>query len=345
MNDKCTILAKNASITNFAGKSLAATLYDLPVTIALTGSLGAGKTTFLQGCASALGINDNLTSPTYPLEQRYAATRPMRTEFLHLDLYRLTPQQSKELLCASDDFPGIRCIEWSERIGLEQLLRSGSVIHVDLQEGAQIEERTVTVTFHDAKLLTDEQIAQWRRDAMLPDHIIDHCEAVASFSGQLAEKLISRGHIVRKKLLTDAARIHDLLRFLDFHHGGHPDGVRHSPAQERHWDSFRTRFPGMRHEAACAQLLRDHGCPALALVVEPHGLHSPPSSRHTIEQKILFYADKRVMLDMVVTLEERFADFAKRYGNGTMSDEAKRWMEETRDVERELFPEGIPLSS
>ena len=55
-------MARNTSETQFCGASLAASLYDLPVTIALTGDLGTGKTTFLQGFASALGISKSTLS-------------------------------------------------------------------------------------------------------------------------------------------------------------------------------------------------------------------------------------------------------------------------------------------
>ena len=87
--------------------------------------------------------------------------------------------------------------------------------------------------------------------------------------------------------------------------------------------------------------MEERGYGELSAVVAPHGFHDT-SPRVTIEQKLLFYADKRVMIDRVVSLEERFADFARRYGNGRMSDEARAWYEEVRKVECDLFVADPP---
>jgi hypothetical protein len=75
-----------------------------------------------------------------------------------------------------------------------------------------------------------------------------------------------------------------------------------------------------------------------------HGLHSldEPGAIHTTEQKLLFYADKRIKFAEVVSLDERFDDFALRYGKGSESERAKRWREQTRSMEKELFGKSVP---
>ena len=333
MYDKCTVLAKSAQETQKTGASLARTLYGSTVTVALTGELGAGKTTFLQGFARALGIRDPLTSPTYALEQRYETPRG---QFLHLDLYRLTQAQAEDLLRSSANFSGIRCIEWSERIGIPHLLKNGPLIGISVQERS-MHDRQIVCNFHDASLPTDDEIERWRKESRLPVHIIHHCDAVAAFAVTLADRLIGDGQFIRKDALRRAAQVHDLFRFLDFRPGGHPMND-HSPDAQSAWDAVRSRYPAMHHEQACAEFLREQGFGVLAQIVAVHGLSDPPPDHATIEQKLLFYADKRVLLDRVVTLEERFADFAKRYGKGEVSDEAKRWYAMTKRVEEELFP-------
>ena len=338
MNDKCTTTATSASGTRKTGASLARTLEDCPLTVALTGDLGSGKTTFLQGFAQALGVREPLVSPTYALEQRYAS---LRGPFLHLDLYRLSDVQAQELLRGSDDCTGIRCIEWSERISIERLICSGPVIHIHIEDVGR-EKRMMHCDFLDAPLPTDEQIVQWRKDVMLPPHIIDHCDAVAALCDDFADALLRSGRIVRPLALQSAAQVHDLLRFLDFRTGGHPEND-HTPEMHTTWDAFRSRYLGLHHEQACAEFLRERGYSVIAAMVSVHGLIHPPGPGATIEQQILFYADKRVLLDRVVTLEERFADFAERYGKGVVSDEAKRWYAMTRMVETELFPDGPPV--
>ncbi len=337
MYDSSIVLASDSASTRLAGASLAASLYDRTATVLLRGELGAGKTTFLQGFLAALGVPGHVISPTYALEQRYATATG---QVLHLDLYRLLPEQAAALVDTSNDEQMLRCIEWSERLDGSGVLSGLPVITVSLSERDR--GRAIACGFDDARLPTDNEIAQWRSDALLPAHVVDHCEAVADLCGRLAHELLGRGIIVRPKTIRAAARLHDLLRFIDFRPGASPEGFRDSPEQLVRWSEWTGRFPGMRHEAACAAFLHEQGYPALGTIVETHGLRLGANARTTIEQKLLYYADKRVMLDQIVTLDERFADFAQRYGDGRQSDQAKLWHDEARTIERELFPAGAP---
>lgn len=83
-------------------------------TLALHGNLGVGKTTFVQGLAQGLGIQDSVTSPTFNILTLHRG----RTNLLHLDAYRLeTAQQVEDLLLA--DFmisPWCMAVEWPEKI-------------------------------------------------------------------------------------------------------------------------------------------------------------------------------------------------------------------------------------
>ena len=97
----------------------------------------------------------------------------------------------------------------------------------------------------------------------------------------------------------------------------------------------------IRHEAACAAFLVERGFSALADVVRVHGLTLPSPERTTIEQKILFYADKRMNCTTFVSLDERFEDFRKRYGQVQESDHARMWYLEAKNIEEQLFPSGI----
>lgn len=83
-------------------------------TLALSGNLGVGKTTFVQGLAEAFGIRERVTSPTFTLYNLHRGNRTL----VHLDAYRLdTPDQVEDLLL--EDFlvtPYCLAIEWPERI-------------------------------------------------------------------------------------------------------------------------------------------------------------------------------------------------------------------------------------
>lgn len=99
-------------------------------TLALSGDLGVGKTTFVQGLAAAFGIHERVTSPTFTL---YNVHRGNRT-LVHLDAYRLeSPDQVEDLLL--EDFlvaPYCLAVEWPERIA--DWLPPGTItlkLHID----------------------------------------------------------------------------------------------------------------------------------------------------------------------------------------------------------------------
>ena len=90
--------------------------------IALSGDLGAGKTTFTQGLARGLGITTPVTSPTFTLVAEYDARAGMR--LIHMDSYRLGDLPADAALEAEtfgfedllDDPAAVLVIEWAERL-------------------------------------------------------------------------------------------------------------------------------------------------------------------------------------------------------------------------------------
>lgn len=90
--------------------------------LALSGDLGAGKTTFVQGVATGLGVHSRVTSPTFVLVNDYAAGRDLH--LVHVDTYRLGDRAGDALDEAAtfglddflDDAAAIVAIEWAERI-------------------------------------------------------------------------------------------------------------------------------------------------------------------------------------------------------------------------------------
>ena len=85
-----------------------------PCLILLEGDLGAGKTTFIQYLALALGIEEKVNSPTFTKIHEYIGTNNDLTIY-HLDLYREIPSidELEEIL---QDETGIVCIEWANRL-------------------------------------------------------------------------------------------------------------------------------------------------------------------------------------------------------------------------------------
>jgi tRNA threonylcarbamoyladenosine biosynthesis protein TsaE len=85
-----------------------------PLVIAISGELGAGKTTLAQAICRGAGVSDFVTSPTFALVQRYDGARG---PVYHIDLYRL--ESARELTNLGwDDVlrdDALVLIEWPER--------------------------------------------------------------------------------------------------------------------------------------------------------------------------------------------------------------------------------------
>ena len=84
----------------------------------LTGELGSGKTTLVQGLARGLNIDDAIVSPTFTIINEYFGGR---LPLYHLDLYRLTTAEVDELQLESywdgiETQLGIVAIEWAQRL-------------------------------------------------------------------------------------------------------------------------------------------------------------------------------------------------------------------------------------
>jgi tRNA threonylcarbamoyladenosine biosynthesis protein TsaE len=108
------IVTRSAEETERAGRELADLLPD-GATLLLEGDLGAGKTTLVRGLARALGVEGDITSPTFAL---LAVHQGERRQLLHVDAYRLArPEDLDHLLLdelARPPFTAV--IEWPERI-------------------------------------------------------------------------------------------------------------------------------------------------------------------------------------------------------------------------------------
>ncbi len=103
----------SAEATRAAAAKFAATLPP-DTTLALHGTLGVGKTTFVQGLARGLGISGPVTSPTFNIFTLHRG----RVNLLHLDAYRLENAQQVEDLLLEDFMisPWCLAVEWPEKI-------------------------------------------------------------------------------------------------------------------------------------------------------------------------------------------------------------------------------------
>lgn len=118
-------ILKNLDDTEKTARALARRL-EPPVTVAFTGQLGAGKTTFIKYLCSAMGYGGLVTSPTFSIMNEYRGSVPI----YHYDMYRLSGADALYDIGFYDFCDsGISLVEWSENVadGL-----CGDIIHVDI---------------------------------------------------------------------------------------------------------------------------------------------------------------------------------------------------------------------
>lgn len=102
--------------------------------ITLNGDLGAGKTTFTKGIALGLGIEQNISSPTFTIMKTYEGRIPL----YHMDVYRLDGigfDYDLEEYIYGD---GVCVVEWSDNIKEE--LEHYLEINITISEGKRVFE-------------------------------------------------------------------------------------------------------------------------------------------------------------------------------------------------------------
>jgi tRNA threonylcarbamoyladenosine biosynthesis protein TsaE len=109
-------------------------------TVILTGDLGAGKTTLVQGIGRGLGVQEHVASPTFTLVREYAG----RLDVAHVDVYRLERVQDVVDL-GLDELGGpdrVLLVEWGDAV--EELLPADRLV-VELTTDGAGETRRITI--------------------------------------------------------------------------------------------------------------------------------------------------------------------------------------------------------
>lgn len=144
MRSRETFFTRSADQTRDVGEKLGRSLTPGAL-VTLSGELGAGKTTFVQGVARALGADSAVTSPTFVLIMEHDGRVPL----LHLDAYRL------ESLCYDairdagvvdflDRTDAVKIVEWPQRIA-DWL--PNPQLAITLAPGENEDERRIDVEF------------------------------------------------------------------------------------------------------------------------------------------------------------------------------------------------------
>jgi len=149
----------------------------------------------------------------------------------------------------------------------------------------------------------------------VPVHIVKHSKAAARLGLFLARKLVESGIEVDVDLVERACLLHDVFRVCEF-----PlEDFRwfEQPVTEEDkakWRRLKGQHGGTRHEDAACAFLRD-AYPVLAQTIRKHrytAILDDADKPETWEEKLVYYADKRVMHDTIVPLQERLDEAHKR---------------------------------
>ncbi len=158
-----------------------------------------------------------------------------------------------------------------------------------------------------------------------PDHIILHSRKVWEVGKVLGEGLLRQNHPADLLLIRASCLLHDI--------GKYPcilDGTKH-------------------HDIRGEQILEAEGLPSIARIVGQHVILRSEIEAPLKEEHLVYYADKRVVHDEVVSLDERFLYLKQTYGK---TPEAVKWLmlmkQETQRLEEAIFmlldfgPEDVP---
>jgi len=151
----------------------------------------------------------------------------------------------------------------------------------------------------------------------VPVHIVRHSEAAARLGVFLAERLNENGATVDVALVERACLLHDLFRVCDFpledFSWFEPPVSEEDKAK---WRRLKARHGANQHEDAAA-LFFGESYPVLAETIRKHRYTALLCERDrpvTWEEKLVYYADKRVMHDTIVPLRERLEEAHHRSG-------------------------------
>lgn len=153
-----------------------------------------------------------------------------------------------------------------------------------------------------------------------PLHVQEHMRQVAKVATIIAKKIKRNGHDVNIKFTEQLALVHDLMKAISF--------------KETNKKSLPKKYQNIHDVVATATILKKQHEENLARAVLSQQFDAVISLAHpikSIEEMIVYYADKRVAHTKIVSLAERFEEGSKRYGKRN-----KKIEKEILELEQEL---------
>ena len=148
----------------------------------------------------------------------------------------------------------------------------------------------------------------------MPDHIVRHSQMVWEVGRVIGEGLLKKQHDIDMKLLRASCLLHDIGKYPSILDG--------------------SKF----HDRKGQEILVDEGLSAVGSIVARHVILGDRDGDPVKEDHVLFYADKRVVHDELVTLEGRFDYLFRTYVKSRRAQDLMQIMkDQTLALEEKIF--------
>ncbi len=168
----------------------------------------------------------------------------------------------------------------------------------------------------------------------VPVGIRKHCQVVNKIAVLLAKKLRAASIDVDVDLVDAASMLHDLMRVINF------DTFEGAKREEQVvWEEMKARYGYLDHAEASYEVLKNI-YPKVAEVIIKHGVTSVIKGEpKNWEEKILAYADRRVMHTKIVSVDKRYEDIQLRHADFYEKTGLDAGLEKKRilKIEKDIF--------
>ena len=175
----------------------------------------------------------------------------------------------------------------------------------------------------------------------VPKNILGHCQTVSLLATRIAERLKAKGIKINIELVRIGALMHDWMKAATLEQLGTNKYFKYTPSKEEiaSWKQLRTKFNG-KHECEIAHELLKGTHPELAQFILSEGLLTRKMVKQRVwEEKVVHYADWRVLGTEIIPLDERMADFLVRYNQKIVAGGHELWQKKKQmeqQAEREI---------
>lgn len=186
---------------------------------------------------------------------------------------------------------------------------------------------------------SSEEIIRLYEEFHTPPHVRRHCGIVEYVALSLSKKFLEKGIGVNLDIIRASALLHDFVRVIDFR-VFEPSAFPFQASEEdiQFWYQLREKYRGYHHAEVGATILEARGYPEIAKVVRSHRFLQIEKGFASWEEKIVYYADKRVKHAKIVSLKERLEEGRIRNAPETLGNKKARALDQkVFELEREIM--------